>query len=212
MAFTDDEIADSFAEATLSGSDFASAVAILEAGRDDAGGTTKKTLRGVSVVHRPNEIGSEYKTLTAEQRYANMQIDALKVGRDARKLLRDYARAELWNRRLSRRIPYRRIWQIVRGRQSERELAIRLMGMLAYRQKHRRRADINRRKLTNLQALQIRYDYHAGLGGYKALAHKYGVAVYLVNQIVHGDTYKNAGGPIVRPGLAALYANPDGEA
>jgi DNA invertase Pin-like site-specific DNA recombinase len=55
------------------------------------------------------------------------------------------------------------------------------------------------RKLTNDQAADIRCRYAAGLDSQRALARAFGVHHNTIQQIVAGDSYRGAGGPLTPP-------------
>lgn len=203
MAFSDDEIAESFAEATCdsTGGSVVDAIARLEGRWDDAGGSTRKQASGVSVVAHQSSIGSDYRNLTAGQRFAVRQIDEIQRAypkKEARRILRDYARAELWNQRLSKKVPHKRVWSFVRSRQRTANHFIRLMKLAEYRQRFPQRKRERQRKFSDAQIVDIRHRYAAGGVGYKSLAKAFNTSPAMINMIVHGDVYRSSGGPMKR--------------
>lgn len=55
------------------------------------------------------------------------------------------------------------------------------------------------RALTNEQAEELRNLYQEGYTG-EDLATRYGVSFAVIESIIHGETYKDAGGPILKKG------------
>ena len=150
--------------------------------------------------HRGGPGGTARGTIQAGMRLPKLRTYT--CSSSARTAADIYRRAILWASRDKTLSPDEVAFQasaVMEMPEDEARAVVRELRAEIYRQKHPRRQHEVPRKLTNAQVEAIRNRYVTGTESFKRLGREFGVSYGTISQVVYGDTYRSAGGPIAKP-------------